>query len=1074
MKLQQTIVLILVLFTNQFPVSVKNTDSLYNLLDESSEIKKISVLNSIAANLVQDDPRRAINLSQEAYQLSIKYDDQSGKQQACTNLGNAYSWLGYYNQALEHYRQALFYSDKLDNPQKKANALINIAGSYKNLGRYDLAVNYLFQARKIAEEQNSSNLHIKLILNLGQIYELIGDYQRSLDYYTQALQILKNSGDQKGVAEVYRNLGNVYSDMKIVEKARKYQEMALGIFQNLDDVAGTCITLIELGRIYNENGEVDKALANYIQALNDAENLQNNDLASRALTGLGQVYAEHDRNKEAQDAFMRSLTYAINGNNKSLIEENYLELSKLWEKNGDFQKSLELYKKYTAVKDSMLNKEVKDKILTSELEEKEIENQLLRKDNEIQRLRIDRQHSKRTTYFIILFFVLLTLIILIILIRQKSQHNKKLQQLNNSLESTVHERTIELQQEINDRTRSENELRKAEERYFIAQQAARIGNWEISLDNDEIIVSNNIENLFEMPEGSFSGKFEDFFSIVHPEDVGLLKDAIQDARNGKEIIRLEHRIIVPGKQIKWIAEYARTITNNEGIPYRLTGIVQDITARKNFEEQLIISEKKYREIIDSLPITYAESDESMHLIFLNKAGQTLTGYNEKDIGEGFPLSKLIPDHNQLRENFLRALRSERNELAKYKLRHKDGRQIDVLIKSIPLEKEGKIVGIRSAVIDISENIKINLALKESEEKFRELSAMLPETIYEFSLDGKLTFINNNGLKMFGYDFSDFEQGINIIDIISRDQGSVESTVNKLLHGQKDGGEEFVAIKKDGTRFPVILYANPVQKNGEITGIRGIVTDITIRKEMENKLKEAQKLQALGTLAGGIAHDFNNILMGMQLFTELAIKKLPPNHASLADLQKVTASQSRAKELIRQILAFSRQSGDDREPIMIHEVLSEAMSMIRSTLPATIHVIEEIHPCGYISGNKAQIHQIMMNLCTNSLHAMNGNGILKIKLESATSGTQSIQKKGKNGSRKPYKMIKISVIDNGSGMDEKTSQRIFEPFFTTKKIGAGTGLGLATVYGIVKQYGGEINFDTAEGKGTAFYIYLQAL
>jgi PAS domain S-box-containing protein len=1057
------------------PVSNRNTDSLYLALDQSSEIKKIDVLNSIAQNLVQESPRKAINLSQESYQLAIKYDDQKGKQQACTNLGNAYSWLGYYNQALEHYRQALFYSDKLDDPQRKALALINISGSYKNLGRYDLAVNYLFQARKIAEQLNTPNLHIQLILNFGQIYELIGDYQRSLDYYTQALQTLKNSGDQLGVAEVYRNLGNVYNDMNIIEKARNYQEMALGIFQNLNDIPGTCITLIELGKLYNTLGDVDQALANYIQALNDAEKLQNNDLASRALTGIGQVYAEHDRDKEAREAFMKSLTYAVNGNNKSLIEKNYFELSKLWEKNGDFNKSLNFYKKYTAVKDSMLNKEVKDKILTSELEEKEIENQLLRKDNEIQRLRIDRQHSKKTSYFLILFFILLILIILIILVRQKSQLNKKLQHLNNSLESTVRERTRELQQEINDRTRSENELRKSEERYFIAQQAAQIGNWEISLDNDEIILSNNIENLFEIPEGSFSGSFEDIFRLVHPDDVKLLKDAIEEARNGKKIIALEHRLIVPGKRIKWIAEYARAITNSEGRPYRLTGIVQDITARKHFEEKLITSEKKYREIIDSLPITYAESDSSMNLIFLNKAGQTLTGYNDKDISNGFPLDKLITDHKQLGENFRRALRRERNELTRYQLKHKDGRQIDVLIKSIPLENEGKIIGIRSAVIDISENIKINLALKESEEKFRELSAMLPETIYEFSTDGILTFINHNGLKMFGYDYRDFERGISIFNIISREQSDIlRNTINNLLKGIKVGGQEYVAIKKDGTHFPVILYANPIQKNGEIKGIRGIATDITSRKEMENKLKEAQKLQALGTLAGGIAHDFNNILMGMQLFTELAIKKIPENHTSLQDLQKVSASQSRAKELIRQILAFSRQSGDEREPILIHEALGEAMSMIRSTLPATIKVIEDLPPCGYILGNKAQMHQILMNLCTNALHAMHGNGILNIKLEPAASTIQENNKKGKTGSGKANKMVKIAVIDNGAGMDEKTSQRIFEPFFTTKKIGTGTGLGLATVYGIVKQYGGEINFNTAEGKGTAFYIYLPAL
>ncbi len=244
-----------------------------------------------------------------------------------------------------------------------------------------------------------------------------------------------------------------------------------------------------------------------------------------------------------------------------------------------------------------------------------------------------------------------------------------------------------------------------------------------------------------------------------------------------------------------------------------------------------------------------------------------------------------------------------------------------------------------------------------------------------------------------------------------------------------------------------------------------------KQKLETQLVQSQKMEAIGALAGGIAHDFNNILSAIIGYTEMAIEDLSPESPIVSDLNEVYKAGNRAKELVKQILAFSRQSKQELRPIQIHLIVKEALKLLRSSIPTTIEIRQDIDTqSGTVISDPTQIHQITMNLCTNSYHAMRSTGgLLAVTIKSVQIGEDDY--KSKNFDLSPGSYVELEVSDTGVGMDRQTIENIFLPYFTTKKKGEGTGLGLSVVHGIVKSYGGHITVYSEIGKGTTFRLYL---
>ena len=259
---------------------------------------------------------------------------------------------------------------------------------------------------------------------------------------------------------------------------------------------------------------------------------------------------------------------------------------------------------------------------------------------------------------------------------------------------------------------------------------------------------------------------------------------------------------------------------------------------------------------------------------------------------------------------------------------------------------------------------------------------------------------------------------------------------------------------------------------------GFVMDITDRKHAEEertlaeaRLRQAQKMEALGTLAGGIAHDFNNILGVIMGYAEMAGFEMNDQSPARGDLSEVLKAANRAKDLVGQILAFSRQKEQEKRPMLVGPIIKEGLKMLRATLPSTIEIVRQVDSKARIIGDPSEIHQVLMNLCTNAGHVMaDQGGTLKVGLEDVRYDVGAIRP---DAGLRPGAYVKLTVGDTGHGIDPSILGRIFDPFFTTKEQGVGTGLGLSVVHGIVRNHGGIVQVESLPGRGTTFHVFFPA-
>jgi PAS domain S-box-containing protein len=271
-----------------------------------------------------------------------------------------------------------------------------------------------------------------------------------------------------------------------------------------------------------------------------------------------------------------------------------------------------------------------------------------------------------------------------------------------------------------------------------------------------------------------------------------------------------------------------------------------------------------------------------------------------------------------------------------------------------------------------------------------------------------------------------------------------------------------------------VTASPLlDKAGKVVRIVHLARDITENKRMERQLHQGQKMEAIGTLAGGIAHDFNNILAGVIGFSELAMLEVPAESPVHADLAEILRAGLRAKELVKQILTFSRRTEQNVQPLLVQPIVKESLKLLRASLPTMIELRQKIaEECGMVLADPTQIHQVVMNLCTNAYQSMRGRGgVLGVAMAPVELGQADVANKM---ALKPGNYVRLSISDTGSGIAPEILEHIFEPYFTTKKKGEGTGLGLSVVHGIVQGLGGHVSVYSEPGQGTTFHVYLPVL
>lgn len=373
-------------------------------------------------------------------------------------------------------------------------------------------------------------------------------------------------------------------------------------------------------------------------------------------------------------------------------------------------------------------------------------------------------------------------------------------------------------------------------------------------------------------------------------------------------------------------------------------------------------------------------------------------------------------------------------------------------------------------------------LKASEERYRSILNASPDDITITDMEGRIVMVSPTGVAMFGYDQEEKGWGRLVTEFIApEDRDRALSNFALKARGMMSGPDEYRGLRMDGSTFDIEVNSDFIRgADGQPTGMVYVVRNITERKQSEEEKKhlqaqllQAQKMEAIGTLAGGIAHDFNNILGAILGYTEIVKDAIPPRSFADKNLDKVLEAGHRAATLVKQILAFSRQTVIERVPLDPAIIVREVIKLLRSSLPSTITIKQQIDTATKsIFADSTQVHQILMNLCTNAFHAMEQTGgTLEITLKDCKLSQRDLQQHPEIQSGN---FVMLSISDTGLGIEPEIWGRIFDPYFTTKEVGKGTGMGLSIVHGIITSYGGFITSENNCGNGTVFRVYFPAI
>jgi PAS domain S-box-containing protein len=550
----------------------------------------------------------------------------------------------------------------------------------------------------------------------------------------------------------------------------------------------------------------------------------------------------------------------------------------------------------------------------------------------------------------------------------------------------------------------------------------------------------------------------------------------------------------------WVIVNADPVFNEEKEIKHVVVTFMDITDRMQAEEALKGSEER---------LTEAQKLAKLgHYIFDIKKGSWTSSIelnNILGIDDSFKkdtvswIQVIHPDHQKIMSNYFQdnILTQQQKFDKEYKtINKRTGQEYWVHgLGELKLDKNSKPIEMFGTIQDITERKQVADELKKyqhhledlvkestadfakSEGKYRHLVENMHEGIAVLDENYLLTYVNDRFSNMLGYQKD---------EVIGRLVKSFFDEANLfILEGQlarrkkgESGSYEISWTRKDGSKVPVWMSSSPLlDEDGKFKGSFAIVSDLTEKKhaelekeELEFRLNQSQKIEAIGTLAGGIAHDFNNILSAIFGFAELAREDLNDPVNLSYDLDEVINGANRAKELVKQILTFSRRGDLDLKPLKVQLVIREALKLLRSSIPTTIEIKQKIDPdCKTVLADPTQVHQIIMNLCTNAYQAMRDTGgVLGVYLKPVDVTSEDIIT---NLNLTAGQYIQLEVSDSGHGMTKDILAKAFEPYFTTKPKGEGTGLGLAVVHGIARSFNGDITVYSEPGMGTTFHVYL---
>jgi len=629
-------------------------------------------------------------------------------------------------------------------------------------------------------------------------------------------------------------------------------------------------------------------------------------------------------------------------------------------------------------------------------------------------------------------------------------------------------------QDITDKKLTEKALKESEERFNLAMEASRDGVYEWDLETKEIYFSPGWKRMLGYEPEELPDDFSVWEKLTRPEDVERSWQVMNEVVEGKRD-RFEVEFEMRHKDGHWVPILSRSniYKDADGKPVRVVGTHMDITESKRQREQLRLSEARYKKAQELGKVGNWEFDLATGEFWGSDEGKKIYGFDpEKDQFSTEEVMSHVIDRDRVDQAMVDLVEKGKPYHIEFDITTKDTGEAKTLVSIAELEKDpaGKPVRVTGVVQDITARKGAEKKLQESEARFKALhnASFGGITIH----DKGLILDCNQGLsEITGYSMEELI-GMNGLLLIAEE--SRDLVMANILAGYEKPYEA-VGLRKNGETYPVRLEARNVPYKGK--QVRTVeFRDITDQKKAEAEkeklqaqLTQALKMESVGRLAGGVAHDFNNMLGVILGHVEMALLKTSQDSDLYRDLTEIQTAARRSADITRQLLAFARKEIISPRQLDLNDTVESMLNMLRRLIGEDINLVwQPSVPLWPVKMDPSQVDQILVNLCVNARDAIAGVGRLTIQTGQKTFDGEYC---GAHPGFSPGDFVLLSVGDNGHGMNRDTLGNLFEPFFTTKDIGKGTGLGLATVYGIVKQNNGFINVYSEPGQGSIFNIYL---
>ncbi|HYW31602.1 MAG TPA: PAS domain S-box protein [Gemmatimonas sp.] len=619
---------------------------------------------------------------------------------------------------------------------------------------------------------------------------------------------------------------------------------------------------------------------------------------------------------------------------------------------------------------------------------------------------------------------------------------------------------------------AERLARESEARLSFALEAAGIGDWDMDLRTNVARRSPRHDQCFGYDTLLPEWGYDTFLAHVHPDDRDMVNARFTAAMGGDGQYDVEFRTIWPDRTTHWLWSKGRFYFDDGGAPYRVAGLVVDITRRKDAEAVVERTVQRLTEAQRIGRIGDWEWEVSSGIITWSPEVFEIFG-RDPQLGPPADFETHLELYDALsqqisREKVALALSSGKPQEYELVALRPDTGDVHVLSRAVPrFGASGEVVGMYGTVQDITDR------------KLQERQAMRLASIVESSddaivgetLDGIVTSWNRGAELMFGYS-ADEMVGASVARLFAeKRRDELQSNLDKLARGERIPPFETSRVRKDGRVVDVSITISPIRDRcGTVVGASKVARDISDQKKLERQFLRAQRLESIGTLAGGIAHDLNNVLTPIMLSLEL-LRLTVHDDANQELLDSIYRSSRHGADLVRQMLTFARGIDGERRDVRVSTLVRDVEQTARDTFLKYIDVRTSMPgDLWRVVGDPTQLQQVLMNLCVNARDAMPGGGTLTISAENvALDATEAALNTEAHAG--PYVMVQVE--DSGTGIAPGDMERIFDPFFTTKEVGQGTGLGLSTSQAIIKSHGGFIRVYSEPGNGTTFRVYLPA-